>query len=268
MKLSKILLTAVAAVSVIGFASCGNQGNVGQKINKTNDSTEYKFVREWSKTTTKHYKATAIIKNENPTVLADPTYPGYEKGKDVIANATLGFLFGLEEDTETEKEVAGTKFYNFGIAAVRYNTVAKKNQWYVSWVKAAPETVFKTNNSSNFTDTLKLSDGSEKTFGTETEVKATWSDAKFDLIDDELVASIVVTANDDGSYKVDLMDEKQETLYDSATISNSVTGLTEKTEKFIGRYVTVYSGQTVQGSIKYKDIEGNVIPDYEEIVFD
>lgn len=276
MKLSKILLTAVAAVSVIGFASCGNQGNVGQKINKTNDSTEYAYLREWSKTTAKHFAATATITNTNPAEkLADKTYQGKDddgNSINVVANAGLGFMFGLEQTSD--EEIAGNKFYTFGIASVRYNQNTKKVQWYVSWVKGAPEQVFKSNNCSGFRTKLYLDDGTSGTYGEETQIvpapgAGSWKDTTVSLTsDNELVVKIVVTANDDGSYTVELKDEKEETVYDTATISKDVTGFESKVQKYIGRYVTVYSGQTVQGSIKYKDIEGNVIPDYEEIVFD
>lgn len=266
---------------VFGFAGCADGSDDGNAIDGENiefthgqeagdisaeDSAGYNYYRGFKTTKTNHYSSNALITIENPA-LSDTTK--YRDGTSITSNAGLGFVFGEYDSSENVTEESGSKsvkVYTFGIASVRYNVSTKKVQWYVSWVKKTPETVFGYNNSADFTDKL----GTDKTpYGEETQIIPTdgtsWKNTDVKLTDDgNLVVKVAVTANNDGSYKVELQNADGSTTYDTATISAETTGFTKKTQQRIGRYLTVYYKQSVKGSIAYSDIQGNPIPaDYE-----
>ena len=275
MKLSKVLLSsAVAAALVFGFAGCADGSDDGDAINgeniefthgqasdsiKAEDAAGYTYYRGFKTTKTNHYSSNALITIENPQI----TVTG------VVSNAGLGFVFGEYDGSKKVKQDGkekSIKTYTFGIASVRYNASIKKVQWYVSWVKGTPETVFGYNNSSDFSD--RVGDDDEE-LGEETQIVPSdshpWKDTTVSLTDGNLVVKIAVTANDDGSYKVELQNADGTETFESAAISKDVTGFEKKTQQRIGRYLTVYKGQSVKGSITYSDIQGNPIPaDYDE----
>ena len=95
------------------------------------------------------------------------------------------------------------------------------------------------------------------------------SDSFFDKIDvkpnadETLIVNIKSVANSAGGYNITISDE-QETSKATATIKggtadDAVTGLKEKTELKLGRYVTVYSGETASGSIALTDVNGAAV---------
>lgn len=247
-----LLSSAVAAALVFGFAGCADGSDDGDAINGENiefthgqktdtvteeDSAGYNYYRGFKTTKTNHYSSNALITIENPALSETSKYPD---GSAITSNAGLGFVFGEYDSSVNVTEDSSTKsvkLYTFGIASVRYNVSTKKVQWYVSWVK-------------------------------ETQIVPTsgyWKDTDISLTDGNLVVKVAVTANDDGSYKVELQNEDGSTTYDTATVSNEVTGFSKKLQQRIGRYLTVYYKQSVKGSIAYSDIQGNPIPaDYEE----
>lgn len=281
MKLSKVLLSsAVAAALVFGFAGCADGSDDGDAINGENiefthgqasdtvsaeDAAGYNYYRGFKTTETNHYSSNALITIEKPELSDTRKYPN---GDDISSNAGLGFVFGEYDGSERVKQDEkdkSVKVYTFGIASVRYNVNTKKVQWYVSWVEKTPETVLGYNNSSDFTD--KFEDGTK--LGEETQIIPTdgsaWKNTSVALTDGNLVVKIAVTANDDGSYKVELQNADGSETYETATISNTVTGFNKKKQQRIGRYLTVYYKQSVKGSIAYSDIQGNPIPaDYDE----
>ena len=90
---------------------------------------------------------------------------------------------------------------------------------------------------------------------------------------------IKTVANDDGSYTVTLCDEEGNKITgtDTGTIPQTKTGFTKKVnnvdtpsklQKLIGRYITVYNKQSVTGTIKYLDVNGNLIPAEDYIVLE
>ncbi len=282
MKLSKVLLSSAAIALVLGFAGCADGSDDGNAISGENiefthgtatdtvtaeQAATYNYYRGFTTTTTNHYSSNALITIESPSVEKDSKF--IDGSTVVSSNAGLGFVFGEWNDTVSVTQDSKNKnvaVYTFGIASIRYNVSSKKAQWYVSWVKQCPETVFGYNNSSTFNDEL----GDNKTsYGTETQIiptpGASWKDVdNLSLTDGNLVAKVCVTANDDGSYKVELKSADDATTYDTATIPAETTGFSKKTQQRIGRYLTVYYKQSVKGSIQYSDIQGNPIPaDYE-----
>lgn len=262
---------------VFGFAGCADGSDDGDAINGENiefthgqasdtvsaeDAAGYNYYRGFKTTKTNHYSSNALITIEKPE-LSDT-----DASHSVVSNAGLGFVFGEYDGSEKVKQDGkdkSVKVYTFGIASVRYNVNTKKVQWYVSWVEKTPETVFGYNNSSDFTD--KFEDGTK--LGEETQIIPTdgsaWKNTSVALTDGNLVVKVAVTANDDGSYKVELQNADGSETYDTVTISNTVTSFKKKTQQRIGRYLTVYYKQSVKGSIAYSDIQGNPIPaDYDE----
>lgn len=260
----KILFGLAIAAAAFTLAGClptedPDGALKSENIEFTQDSSKGQFYRSFKSTATKHYSANAEIKIDNPKA------PEALSTNNAVA--TFGFVFGLEEHkhdpevktTNAEGKEEKVKFYDFGIAAVRYNRKSSKIEWYVSWCEDAPDTLFGYNDASEFETKI---DGVK--YGKETQIIPTSGFFKqvssLSLTDDDKLDVVIKTvANEDGSYKVSLCnadgDEK-----DSTTISKAVTGFEGKTQKYIGRYLTVYSGETVKGSIKYTDVNGNLIP--------
>lgn len=270
--LKKILLGTLVLATALAFTSCGLSEDQEKaisssgKVNYTNDSTK-NFYRSWVATKTKHLDADAIITIED----AD-NYVPLQKNSDntpVVAKGVFGFIFGLEEVTNkydpVKKNVDGkdvtVKFYDFGIAGVRWNAADDKVQWYVSWCKNVPNTVFNFTDSSGFADE-DLPSGSpaalEKVVLGWTDIDT--SDLNLD-IDNNLAAIIKTQATDTGGYTVNLC-TKEGRAISTANISNTDTGYPNgKIQRLIGRYITVYKNQTLKGSIKYDDINAGVIPE-------
>ena len=279
---------AIAALS-FGFVSCGeSEGDDdafnGEEISLSNtDSTKNdsgkKLYRSFAGTKTKHYSANALITINNAATV--------NNSSKYVSAAGYGFLFGLEETTSTVNSEADTtyyesydsgtfgdkaKFYTFGIASVRYNATSGTGEWYVSWCENVPSTCFNYTTYAGFEGAVYDASGNSTKKGEETTVvKGSGSDAwkaisGLSLTDSNFVAQIRVVANDDGSYTVGLYKDATATsALDTGTISASTTGFEKKTQKDIGRYITVYAGQTTTGKIEYSDISGNPIPaDYVE----
>ncbi len=297
----KILLGMALTTAVISFVSCGVKQDEEKAFNGENIEITHNgkskdkglYYRSFASTKTKHYSANAKISIENADSLTT-----FDENVQVDAKAGLGFVFGLEEvakdsnvvkyvyddDFKIEKKSDGTnktekvKFYDFGVASVRWNAKTNKAQWYVSWCKNVPDSVFNYNPNGAFKDTaLKdMPENAEATIPVAHEdeiVKGTsgaWKDiAALELAEDGSFNAMIQTkANEDGSYTVNLCKiDDPDTVIDTTTIAAAKTGLTEKTQKLIGRYLTVYWKQTVKGKIEYEDISGNVIPaDYDVVL--
>ena len=268
---SKIVLGTLALAAVLTLTSCGVKEDEekaidGKRIDFDN-TTEHNY-RAFVTTKTKHYSANAVITLDNPTEV---------KGEK--ANYVLGFVFGVEENEHNpkvevfKKDANGNNttdketvtFYNFGIAALRYNKSSGKVEWYVSWCKDVPNTILGYNDDGEFKN-ISVTDisGVTKIYGEETQIiPETGIFKKVDglsLTEDNKLSVIIKTfANNDGSYFVSICDTDGNEK-DSTTISKAITGYTEKTQALIGRYVTVYAGESVKGTIEYTDVNGNVIP--------
>ncbi len=281
MRLSKIFWGGVALAALsLGFISCSesedDDGAIdGESISYTNSDTS-NIYRSFKSTKTKHYSANALItiNNAASTTTSYPAVAGY------------GFLFGLEETTTTVNASANTtyyedsanktkaSFYTFGIAAVRWNATNSTAEWYVSWCENVPSTCFNSTTSNDFSGTVYAANSSTTTtLGTETTVvkgdnNTAWKAVSgFSLTDSKsFIAQIRVVANGDGSYSVGLYKNAEtSSALGTGTITAATTKFTAKTQKDIGRYITVYPGQTTTGRIDYSDISGNPIPaDYNE----
>ena len=272
----KILFGALAVATVLTFASCGpkedEEGALkGEKVDFVHEDANYDYYRSFKATSTKHYSANAEITIET----ADDYASGLSfasSGSPIVAKGGFGFLFGLQQTNKDagitkiidgkEKEV---KFYDFGIVCVRWNAAADKAQWYVSWVKNSPNSVNNYNNFSGFEDTELRGTAGLPVFD-EAEVVVAWQDVPGLSLDENgnFYALIRTIANEDGSYNIELYDAADNKLKET-TVTSVETGLTEKKQLKLGRYITVYKGQSVKGKIDYKDTNGNVIPaDYDE----
>lgn len=274
----KILLGLAATAALLTFVSCGEKEDEekafkGEKINYSNtekDDTgkyKYKYYRSFDTTSTKHYSANAKITIEDAANVADVTN---DDGK-VKAKAGFGFVFGMKEVTDKDHPITKTvngkevtvKFYDFGVASVRYNYITKNVEWYVDWETNVPDTAFNNTNLANFNDDSLLNAPVQKEYG-----DTTWKSVNgYGLKDGKLIAVIKTVANKDGSYTVTLCDEDGNKISNATPVEleKEWTGLTENTQRYIGRYITVYTGQTAKGTIEYSDIAGNVIPaDYVE----
>ena len=271
----KILLGMAFTAAVLSFVSCGIKEDEqkaidGEDIGYTNFNNDdvnpdHKNYRAFVTTQTKHYDAIAEITIDNPEEVNG------SKG----ANAVLGFVFGVKEHVHSPKvkiskdgETKDVTFYDFGIAGVRWNKNKGKVEWYVSWCEDVPNTIIGFNNDTAFGN-IEITDvnGLVGTFGTETVIvpdTGIFEDVAIPLTDGKLKISIKTQANNDGGYTVKLCNAEGTTVK-TANIDSSDTGITSKEERYIGRYLSVYYGESIKGVIKYSDVNGNVIPaDYRE----
>ena len=275
----KILLGMAFTAAVLSFVSCGLKEDEQKAIdgenigyaNKDNEDVNPSHLnyRAFNTTETKHYSANAEIVIDNPEEVVSSTRE---------SNAVLGFVFGVKEHENSTQykvkvgdETKKVVFYDFGIAGVRYNKKSGKTEWYVSWCENVPNTIFGFNDSGAFKD-IKFTDADGHEvgpFGTEKQIvptTGTFSAVDLPLTDGKLALAIRTVAKDTGSYVVELCKNVSDDVpVATATIPAATTGLSAKEERFIGRYVNVYYGETISGTIKYSDVSGNVIPaDYRE----
>ncbi len=298
----KILLGMAFTAAVLSFVSCGVKQDEekafdGEDVNLTHNgksSTNGLYYRSFASTATKHYSANAKITINDADTLTTFT----DSDITVDAKAGFGFVFGLEEVQKNSnvlkyvydenlniktkddgtKETEKVKFYDFGVASVRWNATANKAQWYVSWCKNVPDSVFNYNANGAFKDVrlaaMPENAGATIPTASESQIVGTstkpWIDVTgLSLADDgSLKVMIQTKANDNGSYTVNLCKiDDPDTALGTGLITSSDTGFTEKTQKLIGRYLTVYWKQTATGTIEYEDISGNVIPaDYDVVI--
>lgn len=285
MKISKLLKVGAFALlaASLCFTSCKKEEDEesaidGDKISLTNDS-ELNY-RAFESLKTKHTSSTAVITINNPTTV-----------KGDKANSVIGFVFGLEEvDTPNNSPSKGyqyqkdgslkeinIKYYNFGVAGVRYNKSSSKLQWYVSYCTNVPNSIFGYNASGDFAgNNAKIiteinTDGSKKTEvnspATETEIVKGSGEAfeslAYALNDGKVQVRVKVVA-EAGKYKVTLQDSTGNQISGSTVASVNVEGLTTTTQKEIGRYVTVYAGETADAKMTFTDTVGNPIPVSED----
>ena len=295
MKLSKKILAAfsVAAMLVVAgsFTACKESEDDDDAISGENVSAKNEtdmYYRAFESLKTKHKYATANIKIKNPTEVAVASHS---------SNSVIGYVFGLEEDKSehsvtkayqyqkdgTLKEKTIT-WYNFAVAGVRWNKTDEKLQWYVSYCTGVPSTIFGYNTSSDFTAKIITevdSDGKAKTFvdsgATEKAIVGTLSTPYFESISassyslpEDGIVNVLVDVTIEGNetngyyYNVELQNQ-QGVKIDGATVGKIyVDELTATTQKEIGRYTTVYSGETANATISFQDVQGNPIPVSED----
>lgn len=285
MKISKKILAAFSVVAMLtmafSFTGCkdeeDDQGAIdGDKISFTHDGTSGEYYRAFSTTSTKHYSSTAKITINNATTITNSSNN---------ANCALGYVFGLKEidveaGTVLKKEDGSTytvtsdglktaaengktpKFYTFGVVGIRYNKSGTA-QWYVSWCENVPNSVFSYNNSSAFSADLYAGTTKVSGIGYETQIIPTsgsWSDFTASLTDAKaLSVTVKSVANDDGSYTINLLDAAGTSTIKTQNVSASVTGLSAKTQLKLGKYTTVYKGETASGTIKLEDVSGAAV---------
>ena len=277
MKLSKIFKIGVVALLATSmcFVACKKEEDDenaidGNKISLTNTSEAN--YRGFQSLKTKHTSSTATITIKNPTEIKNGT-----------ANSVIGFVFGLEEVKaadlpsnypaeafQLQKDGTYKKktitYYNFGVAGVRYNKNGQL-QWYVSYCKNIPNTIFGYNTSGDFKSKIFVdAEGnlSADYYGDETEIIAAFEKLNYNLVNGTVQVRIQVKINEDGKYTVTLQDQQGEQIAGSTVAQVPVQGLTKTTQKEIGRYVTVYSGETVDATMTFSDTVGNPIPVTED----
>lgn len=298
-----LLGSAIALSLVFGFAGCSDSEDDddafnGENISLSNTDTTKNanntlLYRSFESTKTNHYSANALLTINNVATVAN---------KENNATAAYGFLFGLEETTDAVNKADSTtyyesydsttkkfgdkaKFYSFGIAAVRWCVKDNCAEWYVSWCKNVPSTCFNYTKASGFDNAVYNKDGTKVTsYGVETQIvdgsesatkcsaSSSWKKVSNISLNDAgaLVSQIRVVAlsgDDKGGYSVGIYASADATdALDSTTeVTASVTGFTDRVQKEIGRYITVYVGESTTGTIQYSDISGNPIPaDYNE----
>ena len=255
------------------------------------NSANKTIYRAFKSLNTKHISATAVITINNPTEVSGDTSTETTKWAKK-SNAVVGYVFGLEEvDKPTSitaekvykykadgtlegRKMSDVKWYNFGIAGIRYNNVAEKSEWYVSYCTNVPNVIFGYNMEADFEAKLITdvnTDGSVKTTiasGAEENQLLPTSGVfqtvgDLTLTDNKLACQVKVTIPEDGSYTVELLDANGATI-SSQTCSVPVNGLTKTTQKDIGRYTSVYAGEKITATMSFTDISGNPIPVSED----
>ena len=287
MKISKLLKVGAFALlaASLCFVSCKKEEDEenaisGDNISMTHDGTSGNYYRAFSTTSTKHYSATAKITINNADTV---------KNSDNSANCALGYVFGLQEvevkaGTELKKKDGSTytvttaglkteagatpKFYTFGLVGIRYNKSGTA-QRYVSWCENVPSSVFNYNNETAFYTTLYAGSTAVSDIGYERQIIPTsgfWDDFSATLTDAKALSVTVKSiANNDGSYTIQFLDAAGTTsIASEQTVPAFVTDLTEQTQLKLGRYTTVYNGETASGVIKLEDVSGAAVVFEEE----
>lgn len=297
MKLSKILMGAVAMSAVIGLASCGglDKGGAisGNKVNFDNAYVKVTTDKKTSEVTVKSAKESELTKYNELTdekkaeldyvVKANDEYyyRAFEalatKHNDAVCQITLkqnvadklegvaGFIFNLTENED--------KSMNFSVAAVRTN--GKKVDTYISNYTnvSLKDANFTTLSNFGDIDGVKCGPGSK---AAETEIlKGAGNDAYFHFTeanyalneDNEVTVVIKVSQDDKGQYTVDYYTTDDLTVTgkikeDAKSLKSQPVSSanTEKTQTKFARYANIYPGQKFTANFKFTDVNGNEIP--------
>lgn len=263
---NKILLGLAAGAVMLSLVGCkpptiGADSVNGKIINGTTtkayvgakDGEGYKNAgtdtdREMQLFATKHESAFAAL-----------TLTDEDKTK-TTGNGQLGYVFNYTENSD--------KTVNFITIGFRWND--KKFDTYISQFYNVDTTKFDT---PNFGVTAKKNayDANTKT-PYEIEVAALPTVLSFVdfATDGSATVGVGITANEDGSYKIDYykadkLDKYYKLTKDAVadktyTVSSAVTGRTKKEQTKMGCYAAVYGGKTLNGFWRFSSIKGEDLP--------
>lgn len=219
-------------------------------LNLINDSY---FYRAFKKTVTKHYDSTCTITITPNDLNIHPN-----------ANGVAGFVFGLtSKDVTAEDTVTKGTAYTFGLAAVRWNATDNKAQYYVAWEDGA---VVKSNNYQTSNEFVDINGDDLPTVNGEKYFSG-WADLGItSLTDGNLVIKVKVTANEDGSYKVEFFDANDTLLKTNEGVTSAKSGFETRTQALLARYANIYAGENFKAEYKFSDTNGEAVILEDDIV--
>ncbi len=241
MKLSKILMSSVLAVSLVfGFASCAEEEDENGMISRSGDvftisyeNTSDKNSRGFVSFKTKHNSTNALISVEKATSGGN-------------GDPVVGYIFGLEQDSVT-------KGYTFGIIGFSNRTQGGLS-YYVDWcTDVAGATLSEGNDFKNTSG----SDASQS-------IVATWTainDVDVGTANHDYKIYVEMTNNEDGSYTLQLKKADKTTAIGSPiAVPNILTKKTEATQTDIAAYANVYARTSLKATITADGFVGEGVP--------
>ena len=267
MKLSKILLTAVAAVSVIGFASCGGNSITGggkkYKINLTNES-ETEVKRYYNDTATKH--AGGLVKI---TFNSDCINNKSTDNAKTYGTGMMGTIFGFEDSVDENATKGSHDFYIIGISdegnyyVSRYVNIKDSDLEQPNFGATAVDSIDTSSGkpqekvyialaSSTKTSLDKDDDGNKYIYLYERALKdGSYDWAVLKMTDEQVKSFNIDTYSTSGSYK------DCATVVNSGNIPNAFTAVESEskiTQKKLAVYANVYQTNTLVGEWYYIDM--------------
>lgn len=274
MKLSKLLIGAVAGIAMVSLFSCaetaGETGKIGKDLSLTNDTTD-DYKRGYTSLKTKHTSGAALV-----------TLPKYT-GDDPRGAGVIGFIFGIRDVEAKAADVTSTDptykdnykdVKDFIVVGVKRNK-ANNLEAYVSAFANVCVNDSVINLVNNFTD---LNGNAANTKGSKAReyeaVKAFKSIGEASSADGDVVLRIEVVAGGedtdkdgkveagegDGSYKIEIYNTDEDNITKkgdallNAEIPASVTGDTKATQYDLGIYTNAYHEQTLTGKLYLTDL--------------
>lgn len=271
MKMTKKFFAAALAVAALSLVGCNmNEDEYGIldfdapngvcTIDYTNENeatvsgntVSGTFIRGWATFNTNHVTSNCLITMEGlDTVVSDVTQKG-----------NMGFMFNLTKNDD--------KTYNFNVITLKYGGSGKLMYYISNYVNV--DANYLSGPAQNFCDL----DG--KPAGTNSACKevqiaptsGTWATVTgWTVTDNKLNAFIKLDYSDTDGYTINVYDGTDASGVSKITEANIKNGLVadeddttkfEKPENMIGCYAMVKPSQTLKGSWKFTNIQGNAIP--------
>ena len=248
MKLSKLILTTLAAAAVIGFAGCkGDDEDQHDILNISGDTASVCYTNTSGIT----YRGFRTLKTKHTDAVAVFTLGNAEQ-TDEPRTGVFGFVFDLQKNKEaTDKTGAKKTVYDFTAVSLRKN--GDDVQCYVSRFKGVDPNQMDGGNNFKDVEGNELTEagktignhtakeevilkGSSGAYATITPPNDGWSYSNGGI----QVAVEVKANNDDGTYTVK--------FYDSTAVSKIKQKMEEIDEEGNGQTVTIKTGQIEAGA--------------------
>lgn len=255
MKLStKILMGGMALLMASTmFIGCPEVVDENEMISFSGSKATIDYFNDNSDGYSRGFKT---FKTKHEGALCKITFEDAKTVGTTNGNGIMGFCFDMTKNDDGS--------YNFGLVGTRVNKVGAL-EGYVSYFKKVNP------------DTLSSGQSFLDMNGNKCETPIWPSDGSIDNLKSGIIGSdgtavcvINVVANDNGSYTVDFYDssvidtdgslKEGSTALKEVTVSNTITGLTEKKQADLAVYANVYDNCTLKGSRDFTDVYGNAIP--------
>ena len=265
MKISKILVGAIAAVAMVGFFGCkSNNDDPNEMIKKessklykidyTNDSSE--VSRGYKSTSTKHSGGLFVIEMNN------------QEATSTNADGVMGVIFDLKNGSDKTKK----DFYVVGVNYGYGNEGKGKLGYYASKYKNVEDLQASNFGATKIYDPSKTADLTAFNETTDTAELVLSTAFKYVTLTPDTDKSVKVVINvemKDGAYTVtlytaDALNDKGTAIKDGATalatetIPATITGYTKEEQNQLAFYANVYAKRTLTGSWKLPNAQNYI----------
>ncbi len=281
MKISKILVGAVAAVAMVGFFGCATNEDEHNIISVKGDTASVNYTNEGTVT----YRGFRTLKTKHTDAVAVFTLGGTETEDTSARTGVMGFVFDLEKDKSVKNSSNETKKHIYDFTAVSLRKNGSAIQAYISRFEGVDADNMDGDNNFKDADGKELTTTASVLGAKETEILKGTSGAYATLNgvtkndDGTYTVAVEVIANTDGTYSVKFYDGK-DAVAESAkdedgvktgqiksgakelTITGNKTsqpitvdaswkeGATKTKQTDMGFYAAVYPGKTLVASLQ------------------